>query len=626
MGLLRLVRHLLRLVRPTMLVAFLCLSFVFGFGCAQRIDEQTGGNSPIPQTPEQAYYGTPTSYTGTTTTVTGTAGFNRYDDNSGGLTAISSNNPIRFAEFHILDSAGNRIQQGETDASGAISAIIPRTAGNYTLRVNSRADNNQVRASVLNNPYDQVYYSLDTAFTITSQATVNVSITPAQATNGSNLMGGAFNILDQLYLANEYIRTAGNVTCAPVGCVTTFVSAPKIGVYWSKGVSPGTYYGSPTSRISFFTNTSSGNVYRGLYILGGVQGEVCTDTDHFDRSVILHEYGHFLEAAYAKSASPGGSHDGNTIIDPRLAWSEGWANYFQAAVLGRTFYRDTSSNSACAGGAALSFSDFQMETQTVGQDIPNTSQGVFREMSIARNLYDIQNTAGTDTFGANLGFNVIWHAFKQMGTSTNKLQNSGMFNEIIYGYTQTLNNATQITNLGDYDASLSVSSGVLGNERQNRNQKLYGQKLTPQTGGTCGFTFAPVPAATAPIPDVVDSSGNVLYSDFLRNNHFYRYDYDGNLSNAYLTLSYSASGSPYDLDFYVYNESYVHLDGTTLVKYSVRSQPESGAPNSSSGIEVIDLSNRTAGTYVINVKVDYTTAKATTTYNIMTNGGQRLCP
>ncbi len=618
-----------------MAVALFSVSMAFGFGCSNSVSSESGGTAAAtPQTPEAAYAATPTTYTGSTTTVTATATFNRYDDGVVGLSAISTAHPIRYAEVHVLDSSGARIQQGETDGSGNISVIIPRTAGSYTLRVNSRADNSFYRASVLNNPYDQVYYSLDTAFSLlASDATKSVTITAAQATNASNLLGGAFNILDQLYVANQFIRDEGNLACA-AGCVTTFVSAPKIPVYWSKGVSPGTYYGSPSSRISFFTNVSSGNVYRGLYILGGVQSEVCTDTDHFDRSVILHEYGHFLEAAYGKSSSPGGSHDGNSIIDPRLAWSEGWADYFQAAALGRSFYRDTSSNSGCSGGASLSFPDFQMEAKN-GTDSPTASEGVFREMSVARSLYDMMtgpsqsgnygNTNNSDSQAADLGFNLVWHSFKAMANSVYKIQNAGIFNEIIYGYTQASGTAGQKTALGAYDASTATSSGVLGNEFQNNNQKLYGRKLTVQAG-TCAFQFTPTPVGTAPKADTLDGQGNVVYSDFLRNNAFYRYDYDGNPANAYISLFYSASGTPYDLDLYVYTENYVYLDGSTLAKYSVRTQPESGAANAQSGLETIDLSNKGAGTYIINVKVDYNTPRAATTYYLQMNSGNRLCP
>lgn len=93
----------------------------------------------------------------------------------------------------------------------------------------------------------------------------------------------------------------------------------------------------PDSPLSFYKPGE-----RKLFILGGSNGNVDTaDTDHFDNSIILHEYGHFLEDVYGKTDSPGGYHNGSSIIDPRLAWSEGFTNSFQGAALGKNFYLDT---------------------------------------------------------------------------------------------------------------------------------------------------------------------------------------------------------------------------------------------------------------------------------------------
>src|SRR5690606_13846811 len=109
------------------------------------------------------------------------------------------------------------------------------------------------------------------------------------------------------------------------------------------------------------------------------------DTDHFDDSIILHEYGHFLEDVYSKTNSPGGVHTGETILDPRLAWGEGWANYFQAAVTGNPVYRDTF-------GTSLGFSGvyFNENLESGTSDTPNNpGEGNFREFAITRALWDI---------------------------------------------------------------------------------------------------------------------------------------------------------------------------------------------------------------------------------------------
>lgn len=609
-------------VRLTSLPFFLLLSLLMA-GCMPQ--SNSGGEAPPrPQTSEKPYTGTPTSYGGSTTLVTATATFSRYEDGPTGLSTLTTSNPIRLAEFHIFDAAGNRIQQGETGSSGEISAVIPQTAGTYLLSVNSRADNSSYRVSVLDNPYDQNYYSQKATFTVAGgQGSLAVALDSAPAGNTSSLEGGAFNILDQIYVANEFLRAKANDSTNCSVCSLDFVAAPKVPVYWTKGLTPGTYYSSPSTPISFFVANQSGSIYRGLYILGGVQGSVCTDTDHFDRSVILHEYGHFLENAYGKTASPGGSHNGNQVIDPRLAWSEGWANFFQAMALGRSVYRDTVRNSGCAGGNALAFPDFNMEDKAT-RDVPNANEGIFREISVSRMLYDSATGPAlgsaynlnndSDSYYGNVGFGIVWHSFKAMANSMFKFQNAGIFNQLLAGYLTAHFSGTQVTN----HVNLTTY------ERQPRDQTLFGQKLSVTPGGACAWSFA----AGTPEPDEI-TKNVVTYSHYLNNNGFFRYDYDGNPANAVIELRYNNSGNTsnaYDLDLFVYREGYTFLDGGDLAKYSTVGFPEAPTSNPN-GREVVDLTGQPAGVYMINVKVDYSATRMTTNYYLnVGNSGARLCP
>ena len=305
---------------------------------------------------EASFNSTATSYSGSTTTITSLAQFERFDDYNPGTDVTSgcgtSGNPckqglvhlstynIRDAEAHIYNaSTGALVQAGETHTDGVVSMVIPKTAGSYRLEVHSRAFNtSQYEASVLNNPYDKSYYKISVNFSLTGSEGSTTAVTLPVAPHGGTLEGGAFNILNDILIANDWLRAhaPGQSTssssadyCTGSVC-NTFTVAPKVQIYWTKGLSPGTYYGDPSVGISFFAPTSGGGLYGGLYILGGIEGEICTDTDHYDNSVIIHEYGHFLEKSFAQSDSPGGSHDGDNIIDPRLAWSEGWADFFQS--------------------------------------------------------------------------------------------------------------------------------------------------------------------------------------------------------------------------------------------------------------------------------------------------------
>lgn len=600
------------------------VAFAAALSSCKSNSSSTDGNSYRSQTPEADYAGTPTTFSGATTLITATARFNRYSDTGvTGLNSIESNLPIRYAEVHILDSGGNRIQQGETDASGAISLAIPRTAGTYTLRVNSRSNNSHLKASVLKDPFDTQYYSLDTSFTLSgSETTAAVTIQNAQATNSSDLLGGAFNILDQILVANDFLRSQAYLASCTF-CVNNFTVAPKIQIYWQKGLTPGTYFGSSSYAISFFLAESGSGLYRGLYILGGLEGDVCSDTDHFDRSVLLHEYGHFLEDIYGKSASPGGSHDGNSLIDPRLAWSEGWADYFQAAALGRSYYRDTSKNAGCSGGARLSFSDFDLETKA-NTDVPVADEGIFREISIARTLYDVMTgasqsstynmTSNTDSHSADMGFAPIWNSFQSMNSASYHFQNMGMLNEILAAATNASYSSTIKTNY----------LAVLANEEQVTDRSLYAQPISAQ--GTCSWSIA----QTEPVADNVDSSGYITFSDPLRSNDYFSYEYDGSSAKAVIYLRYKKSGgtisTPYDLDLYVYKEDHTLLDSTSIVASSTVAYPESGGTTSYPGYERIDLTGQAAGTYLINVKVYYSARRATTSYILQNSSGASLCP
>ena len=367
---------------------------------------------------EKAYC-SPVSTSSPTTTVTSTAQYQfRTVNRLVGLTTAGTGS-IRYAEVQILDSNGSTVQCGETDSSGAISLAMPKIPGNYTLKVFSRSDNNYVKASILNNPTAMEPYSISVDFTLDgSETTKAVTLAPADYRN--TLEGGAFNILDQIYSTNEYIRS--NSQCPSLGGVCTlFTVAPKVRVFWEPGLSPGAYFEEPTASISYYTanDDPAYGMASGIYMMGGINGDICVDTDHFDNSVIIHEYGHFLEKALAYSDSPGGSHNGNSVIDPRLAWSEGWANFLQGAVRSEHRYVDTKGNVDCSGGTGVNV-DLNLETIVVGQDTVTSTgmnptflgEGIFREVSVSRALWDMMEAeTSSDGRGANLGFAPVWKVF-----------------------------------------------------------------------------------------------------------------------------------------------------------------------------------------------------------------------
>lgn len=597
------------MVRACHLRLYLALFSVAIFGCGKKVVEETStAGSLFGAIGSESSYCSSVSSPSPATTVSATAQFYaRQVSNSLGLIGPGAAKPIRYAEVRVINTAGATIQCGETNASGAISIAIPRTAGTYTLRVYSRADNNFMKASVLNNPTDMTPYFISVTFSITS-SDVTKSVTLPIASHQDTLEGGAFNILDQIYLSNLYIRN--NSTCTNLGSIcSAFTVAPKVQIFWKPGLSPGAYYNSPTSAISYFVseNNASLGMARGIYIMGGINGSICVDTDHFDNSIIVHEYGHFLESALAKSDSPGGSHNGNSVIDPRLAWSEGWANFLQGVVRAENRYIDTHGNISCSGGTGISI-DLNMETISVGQDAVNGStylgEGIFREVSVSRALWDlVESSAGGDNVGANLGFGPIWKTFtdSSIGFAANgvRFRNIGHFNEIL----RSLVNTHASASLTDFDA-------VVLNERQRSDRVEYARVVTAKSPGSCTN---------------IEIQGVNGVNNLARTNDFLSYYYDGTTARSSIRLRYAAtpSGTPTDLDLYVWRDGYSFSTASTLAGQSARIYPEvSGA-----GDETVSLSGQPAGYYLIQVATDPDSVNTTASYYIETNSGnERICP
>lgn len=126
-----------------------------------------------------------------------------------------------------------------------------------------------------------------------------------------NRAAGAFNIL----------ATIGRAT-ATLGNSRRLLNIKKIDVRWDLLYSGQTYY-----------DTRSGSIF--------VRGKRDEDSDEFDDCVILHEYAHHLAAQFLNQSGIGGAHSPGDELDPRVAWTEGLANFLTAMVLGDPLLVDT---------------------------------------------------------------------------------------------------------------------------------------------------------------------------------------------------------------------------------------------------------------------------------------------
>lgn len=569
------------LSQPALFLA--TLSLVLN-ACTVTESEGSGNNS---SKPIAAYCTTTETFASESPiTVTGTAKFEYRENGNGSVTSTPS--PIRHAEVRVTDASGAIVQCAETDENGEFSFPLPGNGASYTVSVLSRSNNSYNTAYVLDTPQNNTEYAVSE--TITASGSPNIQLL-AKATG--DLKGGAFNILDQIYKAQKYLREqtadcdqSGSPTYFP-DCVP-FTIAPVAYVYWSPGVSPGVYVG-VSGPISFYLSGTSS-----LYIGGGENGDTeYTDMDHFDNSVIIHEYGHFIEDLYGKPDSPGGSHDANSIIDPRLAWGEGFANYFQAAVLGIDYYRDTAGHVDCSGTNCTSASTLNLDpTSGSYNDKPTElGEGNFREFSVARLLYDVTKPGGASKFseiwtvlrGPTNGFNAISDRFKSIGRFH-------FIQRAISGGTDwsaLRTDEMQTGNLANYATPLKVCDGP--------------------------------PNQSMSIKKTLSDNGSFKTSDQFRNNDFFVYQHPGGAFSA--TLDWNGTGNA-DLDLYIYKEGYFFGDSSTM---AAKSDAASEATSGSESVNTV----LPAGTYMINIMA-YTgiyksTGTYSTSYTLQLNGNY-VCP
>lgn len=563
--------------------AFCVLIIIALCGCGSS----GGGGSTSPSTAPVPYCSNIISYSGGIT-ITGHA-YYQYRDNGNG--AITSSKPIRYAEVRVTDSAGTLIQCGETDSSGAFSLSLPSSGIMATITVASRADNSTVKAYILESPTANTFHGISQSVTLDSSK----SIGNLTALATGSLEGGAFNILDKIVDANNFLRSQTS------GCSGTFSNcvavtvAPLVTVYWAKGVNPSTYF-NISSPLSFYLPSE-----RQLYILGGVNGDVdSSDTDHFDDSIIIHEYGHFIEDVYSKSDSPGGQHTGNTILDPRLAWGEAWANYFQAIVTGNPVYRDTFGTTE--GTSGVYFNE-NLESGTI--DATTTSaEGNFREFSITRALIDYTDSTneGPGTDQLTTPFSEFWTLFA--GTTGSFADTSLNFRSV--GLLYELQNGL---------AGKSNWSEIQTAERHLAGYDDYGNTLT--LGGACGN----ITIQAANISGSQPENGSVANSNQFASNDFYQYTHSGGAFT--MVLNYTTTGgNPADLDIYLYKNDYTFGDVNSVLGFS----DDTILVAQSADSETFTISNLAAGTYMININVN-TLARlgSSADYNFTING-QNACP
>jgi hypothetical protein len=280
--------------------------------------------------------------------------------------------PAAGIKVEVVASPSRQVLgSGFTDDKGGYSIQVP-TRGRPTVFVRALA---QTENATVVRVRDRAEFSMVTPpAPIGRERTVVNDLLAVDA----DRIAGAFNIAAVIARANALVRSG-----------QPDVRLPRVEIRWDT-----TYVGG-----TFFRERE------GVAFINGRRGE---DSDEYDDHVIAHEYGHFLMASFSRESSPGGDHSFGERLDPRLAWSEGWGNFFGGAVTGVPRYVDTG---VVRGRQGV------LVSMDLEDDVPTGDRpGIWSEHSVASLLWDWFDDDGAEPADSvALGFAPLWSGLVELG-------------------------------------------------------------------------------------------------------------------------------------------------------------------------------------------------------------------
>jgi hypothetical protein len=597
--------------------------------------------------------------------------------------------PIQFAEVRVLDANGTLVQCGQTNSSGSLKALdgtstlyIPNTPGDYSFQVLARTNHImtglpggkpsfKIYASVKGDVYANDVHAIAQTVTSSGVGTVTSALVAyARESESALISGGAFNIYNDIITTYNYL--AQNTGVTNLACLN-----PKLDVFWRAGFNPAQYLYPSSDPSSLGTLSFYLRGYNQLFINGGRLGNVTSqDTDHFDDAVIIHELGHRIEDACGTMDSPGGTHYGLYRIDPRLAWSEGWGNFFGGHIIrnntaainpnlpanltttdGWLYYLDTKgyNEGSITSGTEyirinLNKSGANPESFLVSGNVryydkvnssTNPGEGHFREISIARSLFKSTNSCTATCTNCSACTNTnyfpyFWKAFENdsagtgMGKASYPFRSSARFYNRLH---QAFSGATPaaIDTILNSDEAQQRDTNAAYTVSGTKIWVPYGARLIPSIT-SCPIKIQPAPSLGL----TTDSQADQRFS-----NHFYTIDLTAlpGVSQIRINASYN-SGSTHDIDLVLYSQSYQFTsdctarnpagDCTAVQKSAaadmLRADRSSGLAKQLSTINALDP----AQFYLLNVRAFPTTIPAAASsdysYVLTDQSGGFLCP
>lgn len=289
--------------------------------------------------------------------------------------------PMRRVTVQLLDSLNNVVAETRSDERGEYHFTIDAERA-IKLRVKAELESDYYSVSVKDNTQDNAQYVLDGALASTGSNAVQtrdihapLGWDAAVQRYTSDRVSAPFALLDTLLDSIDMVLDA-----APE------LVLPPLTVYWS------------VKNIASGGDFTEGHIGSSLYSTGRtamyILGHEDNDTDEFDRAVVQHEFGHYIEDKLSRSESIGGAHFLGVPVDMRVAFGEGFGNAFAAMSSGDPLYLDTSTAAQQNGFG------FSVETNRFGG-------GYYSESAVQAVLFDIFDDTAEAGDNLHLGFSPI---------------------------------------------------------------------------------------------------------------------------------------------------------------------------------------------------------------------------
>lgn len=273
--------------------------------------------------------------------------------------------PMRYVLVDVLSASGETLREGLiSDGDGKINfEIDPGTVFKLRVVAESRGiQSGQWGIRVVNNQgAEQVQsypvYAIETQGFVAADVSDSILINAESGWDGlrysEERAAAPFAILDSMITATQYALSGrSDLTFTPVD------------VYWS---------------VDNTLDAVGTSYFNGAYIM--ILGDAEADTDEYDESIVIHEWGHYFQSILSRDDSLGGPHGGGDLLDMRVAFSEGWANAYSGLANDQDAYRD-SSGASQSGGFTLALE----KELTVGQ---GAVQGWYSEDSVQSFVFDL---------------------------------------------------------------------------------------------------------------------------------------------------------------------------------------------------------------------------------------------